>query len=106
MNQQYPLVRILARSTSPQRDVQCNYCYIAWQVFRCQASLDELGIRAEDELSRDSLIVLYADCTGCAGTNKTLVLQSKLDALGFTRVTRLQGGLDGWKQAGFEVVKD
>jgi rhodanese-related sulfurtransferase len=68
--------------------------------------IDEMGVRAEDELSRNSLIVLYADCSNCAGTNKTLVLQSKLDALGFTRVTRLQDGLNGWRQAGFEIVKD
>jgi rhodanese-related sulfurtransferase len=67
---------------------------------------DELGIRAEDELSRDSLIVLYADCTDCGGRNLTLELQSKMSSLGFIRVTRLQGGLDGWRQAGLEVVKD
>ena len=68
--------------------------------------IDELGIRAEDELSRDSLIVLYAECSDCEGANETPRLQSKLISLGFTRVSRLQGGFDGWRQAGFEIVKE
>jgi membrane protein DedA with SNARE-associated domain/rhodanese-related sulfurtransferase len=50
-------------------------------------------------LNRD--IVLACDCPGDAGSAH---LASKLHRLGFDRVFLLEGGIEGWERAGYELV--
>jgi len=52
---------------------------------------------------RDTLVVLFGTH---AGHDLVPVAAQRLQALGYTRVFALAGGLDGWKAAGGEVFRD
>lgn len=58
---------------------------------------DELEVRAEDELSKSSHIILYY--FKCGEENKiSAFTSSNLTNLGFKNVTVLDGGIDKWKE--------
>ena len=52
---------------------------------------------------RDTLIVLYGEH---AGDDLAPLAAQRFAALGYTRVHRLEGGLDGWRAAGGELFRD
>ena len=52
---------------------------------------------------RDTLIVLYGEHQGA---DLAPLAAERLAALGYTRVHRLDGGLDGWRSAGGELFRD
>jgi rhodanese-related sulfurtransferase len=52
---------------------------------------------------RDTLVVLYGDH---AGTDLAPLAAERLAGLGYTRVHLLEGGLDGWREAGGELFRD
>ncbi|MDR6857179.1 rhodanese-like domain-containing protein [Variovorax guangxiensis] len=52
---------------------------------------------------RDTLIVLYGEYEGA---DLAPLGAERLAALGYTRVHRLEGGLEGWRQAGGELFRD
>ena len=52
---------------------------------------------------RDTLIVLYGEH---AGNDLAPLAAQRFVALGYTRVHRLEGGLDGWRAAGGELFRD
>ncbi|MES2531213.1 MAG: rhodanese-related sulfurtransferase [Pseudomonadota bacterium] len=52
---------------------------------------------------RDTLIVLYGELDGA---DLAPLAATRLAALGYTRVHRLDGGLDGWRAAGGELFRD
>ncbi|CAN5370556.1 rhodanese-related sulfurtransferase [soil metagenome] len=52
---------------------------------------------------RDTLIVLYGEHDGA---DLTPLAATRLAALGYTRVHRLDGGLDGWRATGGELFRD
>jgi rhodanese-related sulfurtransferase len=71
-------------------------------LFAANMAADRIELEAEARLPRkDVPIVLYDDGEG-------LVPQAadRLEALGYTNVRQLDGGLQGWKQAGYEVFED
>src|SRR5438552_5839503 len=71
-------------------------------LFAANMAADRITLEAEPRLPRkDVPIVLYDDGEG-------LVPQAadRLKALGYTKVRQLDGGLQGWKSAGYEVFED
>ena len=71
-------------------------------LFAANMAADRIALEAEARLPRkDVLIVLYDDGEG-------LVPQAadRLAALDYSNVRQLDGGLQGWKQAGFELFQD
>lgn len=62
--------------------------------------LDELGVRAPNELPADGLVVVYAACARCPGEGQSRIAQQLMLDLGFRQTVVLRGGLDSWTQAG------
>jgi membrane protein DedA with SNARE-associated domain/rhodanese-related sulfurtransferase len=58
-------------------------------------------IARQDVIPKDSEIVLFCDCPGEASAAQVAMT---LQRSGFARVRPLQGGLDGWKLAGYPLA--
>lgn len=67
--------------------------------------LDELGVRAPNELAHTGMIVVYTDCAGCAGAGKSVNAQQLMLDLGFRQTVVLRGGPGSWTQAGLPLSK-
>lgn len=66
---------------------------------------DELGVRAQDELSTADRIIIV-DCA-CDGTNSvSLLMRTALIKLGFKDIAILDEGLNGWKALSFSLVSE
>jgi rhodanese-related sulfurtransferase len=71
-------------------------------LFAANMAAGRIELEAEARLPRkDVPIVLYDDGDGLVG-----VAADRLKALGYANVSQLDGGLQGWKQAGFELFQD
>ncbi len=71
-------------------------------LFAAQLPPDRIAVEAEVRLPRkDVPIVLYDDGEGLVGPAANAVA-----ALGYTGVTVLDGGLTGWREAGYELFRD
>jgi rhodanese-related sulfurtransferase len=71
-------------------------------LFAANMAADRIKLEAEARLPRkDVAIVLYDD-----GEGLVAVAAERLAALGYSNVRQLEGGLQGWKQAGFELFQD
>ena len=71
-------------------------------LFAANMAADRITLEAEARMPRkDVPVVLYDDGEG-------LVPQAadRLKALGYTNIRQLDGGLQGWKQAGYELFQD
>jgi rhodanese-related sulfurtransferase len=66
---------------------------------------DELEVRAEDELSKSSHVIL--SYFKCGEENRVgAITSSSLKNLGFSNVTVLSGGIDKWKEFTHELEKE
>ncbi|MEY9106843.1 rhodanese-related sulfurtransferase [Bradyrhizobium yuanmingense] len=71
-------------------------------LFAANMAADRIAVEAEVRLPRkDVAIVLYDDGEGLVATGA-----ERLDALGYSNVSALEGGLKAWRDAGFEVFED
>jgi rhodanese-related sulfurtransferase len=71
-------------------------------LFAANMAADRITLEAEARLPRkDVPVVLYDD-----GEGLVAVAADRLKALGYTRIRQLDGGLQGWKQAGYELFQD
>jgi rhodanese-related sulfurtransferase len=71
-------------------------------LFAANMAADRIALEAEARLPRkDVPIVVYDDGQGLAGG-----AAERLKALGYTNVRQLDGGLQGWKSAGYELFQD
>ena len=71
-------------------------------LFAANMAADRITLEAEARLPRkDVPIVLYDNGEGLAG-----VAADRLKALGYSNIRQLDGGLQGWKQAGFDLFQD
>ena len=71
-------------------------------LFAANLALSRLEVDALDRLPRqDVRIVLYDDGEGLVAP-----AIARLQALGYTNLRALEGGLEGWRQAGFELFQD
>jgi rhodanese-related sulfurtransferase len=71
-------------------------------LFAANMAAGRIELEAEARLPRkDVLIVLYDD-----GEGLVVAAADRLKALGYSNVRQLDGGLQGWKQAGYELFQD
>jgi rhodanese-related sulfurtransferase len=71
-------------------------------LFAANMAADRIALEAETRLPRkDAPIVLYD-----AGEGLVPLAADQLAALGYTDVRQLDGGLDAWQKAGFELFQD
>ncbi|MCK1512805.1 thiosulfate sulfurtransferase [Bradyrhizobium sp. 190] len=71
-------------------------------LFAANMAADRITLEAEARMPRKDLpIVLYDD-----GEGLVAMAADRLKALGYTDVRLLEGGLQGWKQAGYELFQD
>jgi rhodanese-related sulfurtransferase len=71
-------------------------------LFSANMAADRIELEAEARLPRkDAPIVIYDDAEGLVG-----VAADRLKTLGYSNVRQLDGGLQGWKQAGYELFQD
>src|SRR2546421_11811353 len=71
-------------------------------LFAANMAADRIALEAAARLPRkDVPIVLYDD-----GESSVAVAADQLKALGYTDIRQLDGGLQGWKQAGYELFQD
>jgi len=94
---------LLARREIALLDVREEDPYAkAHPLFAANMPLSRLELEAFDRLPRRAVkIVLYDDGEGLAD-----VAAHRLEGLGYTDVCVLEGGLEGWRRAGFEVFQD
>jgi rhodanese-related sulfurtransferase len=75
---------------------------LAHPLFAAQLPLSRLEIDVLDRIPRlSTLVVLYDDGEGLIDT-----AAERLAAIGYSDVRRLEGGLQGWADAGFELFQD
>ena len=71
-------------------------------LFAANMAAGRIELEAAARLPRkDVPIVLYDDGEGLVGA-----AADRLKALGYSNVRQLDGGLQGWKQAGYELFQD
>ena len=71
-------------------------------LFAAQLPVDRIPVEAGARLPRKTTtIVLYDDGEGLVAAG-----EAAFRALGYTDVRRLEGGLQGWRAAGFELFRD
>ena len=71
-------------------------------LFAANMAADRITLEAKVRLPRkDVPIILYDNGEGLVD-----VAADRLKALGYSNIRRLDGGLQGWKQAGFELFQD
>jgi rhodanese-related sulfurtransferase len=71
-------------------------------LFAANMAADRIALEAEVRLPRkDVPVVLYDD-----GEGLVAVAAARLTPLGYSNIRQLDGGLHGWKQAGYEVFED
>jgi len=71
-------------------------------LFAAQIPLDRIAVEAEARLPRkDVAVILYDDGEGLVDA-----AIAAFRALGYDRVATLEGGLDGWRRAGYELFQD
>ena len=61
---------------------------------------DSLVQKARELFKKDDKIVLYCGSPTC---NASMLAAKKLEALGYTNVSKYEGGLTSWKEAGYET---
>ena len=71
-------------------------------LFAANMAADRIDIEAAVRLPRrDVPIVLYD-----AGEGLVAPAAARLEALGYASIRQLEGGLEGWRQAGYEIFED
>jgi len=74
----------------------------AHPLFAANLPLGRLELEVFDRIPRrDTPIVLYDD-----GEGLVPIAAQRLGSLGYSRVTALAGGLEGWRRAGYELFQD
>ena len=71
-------------------------------LFAASLPLSRLELEVYDRIPRRDVLVVVYD----AGEGLAAIGASRLEALGYSQVRRLQGGLEGWRAAGFELFLD
>jgi rhodanese-related sulfurtransferase len=71
-------------------------------LFAANMAAGRIGLEAETRLPRKDVPIILAD----AGEGLIAEAADRLAALGYTNIRQLEGGLEGWRQAGFEIFID
>jgi rhodanese-related sulfurtransferase len=71
-------------------------------LFAANMAVDRIALEAEARLPRKDVPIVVYD----AGEGLVSLATDRLKALGYTNVRQLDGGLNGWRQAGYELFQD
>src|ERR1700684_1209614 len=71
-------------------------------LFAANMAADRIALEAEVRLPRRDVPVVVYD----AGEGLVPAAADRLGALGYTSICQLDGGLQAWKRAGFELFRD
>src|SRR5476649_54846 len=71
-------------------------------LFAANMAVDRIALEAEARLPRKDVPIVVYD----AGEGLASLATDRLKALGYTNVRQLDGGLNGWRQAGYELFQD
>jgi rhodanese-related sulfurtransferase len=71
-------------------------------LFAANMAAGRIGLEAETRLPRKDVPIVLAD----GGEGLIAEAADRLAALGYTNIRQLEGGLEGWRQAGFEIFID
>jgi rhodanese-related sulfurtransferase len=71
-------------------------------LFAANMATERIALEAETRLPRKDVPVVVYD----AGEGLIPLAADRLKALGYTNVRQLDGGLQGWQQAGYELFRD
>jgi rhodanese-related sulfurtransferase len=71
-------------------------------LFAANMAVDRIALEAEARLPRKDVPIVVYD----AGEGLVSMATDRLKALGYTNVRQLDGGLNGWRQAGYELFQD
>jgi rhodanese-related sulfurtransferase len=71
-------------------------------LFAANLAADRIALEAEIRLPRKDVPIVIYD----AGEGLVSVATERLTALGYTNVRQLDGGLQGWQMAGYELFQD
>src|SRR3954454_11358924 len=71
-------------------------------LFAANMAADRIALDAETRLPRKDAPVVGYD----AGEGLVSQAANRLGALGYTHVRQLEGGLQGWQRAGYELFQD
>jgi rhodanese-related sulfurtransferase len=71
-------------------------------LFAANMAADRIALEAETRLPRKDVAVVVYD----AGEGFVPQAAENFEALGYTNVRQLHGGLQAWKQAGYELFQD
>jgi rhodanese-related sulfurtransferase len=71
-------------------------------LFAANMAADRISLEAAARLPRKDVPIVIYD----AGEGLVPLAAERLSALGYTNVRQLDGGLQGWKQAGYELFQD
>src|SRR6202162_3011247 len=71
-------------------------------LFAANMAAERIALEAEARLPRKNVPIVVYD----AGEGLVAQAADRLMALGYTHVRQLDGGLEAWRKAGFEVFQD
>jgi rhodanese-related sulfurtransferase len=71
-------------------------------LFAANMAAGRIGLEAETRLPRKNVPIVLYD----AGEGIVAEAADRFAALGYTNIRQLEGGLEGWRQAGFEIFID
>lgn len=71
-------------------------------LFAANMAVDRIALEAEARLPRKEVLIVLYD----AGEGLVAAATDRLTALGYANIRQLDGGLDGWRQAGYELFQD
>ena len=71
-------------------------------LFAANMAAGRIGLEAETRLPRKDVPIVLTD----AGEGIVAEAADRFAALGYTDIRQLEGGLEGWRQAGFEIFID
>src|SRR5262245_7748323 len=71
-------------------------------LFAANMSAERIALEAETRLPRKDVPIVIYD----AGEGLVAQAAERLKVLGYSNVRQLEGGLQGWKQSGFELFQD
>src|SRR6201999_4026868 len=94
---------LLAREEIALLDVRHEAAFATGHpLFAANMSADRIALAAATRLPRKDLPIVIYD----AGEGLVALAAYHLKQLGFTNVRQLEGGLQGWQQAGYELFQD
>src|SRR4029077_11584934 len=94
---------LLAREEIALLDVRHEAAFATGHpLFAANMAADRITLEAETRLPRKDVGIVVYD----AGEDLVAAAADRFAALGYTNVRRLDGGLQAWQSAGYEIFKD